>query len=91
MRRLLAATFAAAVLSTTPHALAQTPPAPAAADTSKKNKNDELPLTTTRTVEFETSEGTWLSLDVRPTAGRSSSSCSAISTRCPRRVAPRHG
>jgi len=66
MRRLLAATFAAAVLSTTPYALAQTPPAPAAADTSKKNKNDELPLVTTRTVEFETSEGTWMSLDVSP-------------------------
>ncbi len=65
MRRLLAATFAAAVLSTTPSLLAQAAP-PAAADTSKKNKNDELPLTTTRTVEFETSEGTWLSLDVSP-------------------------
>jgi len=68
MRRLLAATFAAAVLSTAPFALAQTPPAPAAAaaaDTTKK-KNDELPLTPTRTVEFETSEGTWISLDVSP-------------------------
>ena len=66
MRRLLAATFAAAVLSTTSTLLAQTPP-PAAADTSKKPpKNDELPLTTTRTVEFETSEGTWISLDVSP-------------------------
>ena len=67
MRRLLVATLAAAVLSTAPSALAQTPPAPAAADTSKKPpKNDELPLTTTRTVEFETSEGTWMSLDVSP-------------------------
>src|SRR5881394_344574 len=66
MRRLLAATFAAAVLSTTATLLAQTPPAPAA-DTSKKPpKNDELPLTPTRTVEFETSEGTWMSLDVSP-------------------------
>ncbi|HMJ57501.1 MAG TPA: amidohydrolase, partial [Gemmatimonadales bacterium] len=66
MRRLLAATFAVAVLSTTSTLLAQTPPA-AAADTSKKPpKNDELPLTTTRTVEFETSEGTWMSLDVSP-------------------------
>ena len=66
MRRLLAATFAAAVLSTAPCALAQTPPAPdAAADTTKK-KNDELPLTPTRTVEFETSEGTWISLDLSP-------------------------
>src|SRR6185503_8816715 len=66
MRRLLAATFAVAVLSTAPWALAQTPPAPAAADTSKKNKNDELPLAPTRTVEFETTEGTWISLDVSP-------------------------
>jgi Tol biopolymer transport system component len=66
MRRLLAATFAAAVLSTVPTAHAQTPPAPAAADTSKKPKNDELPLVTTRAVEFETSEGTWMSLDVSP-------------------------
>src|SRR5258705_3628199 len=68
MRRLLAATFAAAVLSTTSTLLAQTPPpSAAAADTSKKPpKTDELPLTTTRTVEFETSEGTWMSLDVSP-------------------------
>ena len=68
MRRLLAATFAAAVLSAAPAAGAQTPPAPAppAADTSTKDKNDELPLATTRTVEFETSEGTWMSLDVSP-------------------------
>src|SRR5207247_437436 len=66
MRRLLVATFAVAVLSTTPHALAQTPPAAAPPDTSKTTKNDELPLTPTRTVEFETSEGTWLSLDVSP-------------------------
>jgi len=36
-----------------------------AADTGKK-KIDSLPLTTTRTIEFETGEGTWLSLDVSP-------------------------
>ncbi|HWA59540.1 MAG TPA: amidohydrolase family protein [Gemmatimonadales bacterium] len=35
------------------------------ADTGKK-KLDSLPLVTTRTVEYETSEGTWLSLDVSP-------------------------
>ncbi len=35
------------------------------ADTGKK-KVDSLPLTTTRTVEYETSEGTWISLDVSP-------------------------
>ncbi len=34
-------------------------------DTTKK-KIDSLPLTTTRTVAFETSEGTWMSLDVSP-------------------------
>ncbi|HMV31716.1 MAG TPA: amidohydrolase, partial [Gemmatimonadales bacterium] len=36
-----------------------------AADTTRK-KLDSLPLVPTRTVEFETSEGTWLSLDVSP-------------------------
>jgi Tol biopolymer transport system component len=34
------------------------------ADTGKKL--DSLPLKTTRTIEFETSEGTWMSLDVSP-------------------------
>ncbi len=34
-------------------------------DTTRK-KVDSLPLVTTRTVQFETSEGTWLSLDVSP-------------------------
>ncbi|HEX9611475.1 MAG TPA: amidohydrolase, partial [Gemmatimonadales bacterium] len=61
MRSLFVATFAAAVLSS---ALFAQDPA-ATPDTSKK-KTDELPLTTTRTVEFETTEGTWLSLDVSP-------------------------
>ncbi|HXH39090.1 MAG TPA: amidohydrolase, partial [Thermoanaerobaculia bacterium] len=37
----------------------------ATADTGKK-KNPDLPLATTRTVSFSTSEGTWLSLDVSP-------------------------
>ncbi len=36
-----------------------------AADTGRK-KTDSLPLVPTRTIEFETSEGTWLSLDVSP-------------------------
>lgn len=36
-----------------------------ASDTGKK-KLDSLPLATTRTIEYETSEGTWLSLDVSP-------------------------
>ncbi len=35
------------------------------ADTGKK-KVDSLPLVPTRTIEYETSEGTWLSLDVSP-------------------------
>lgn len=34
-------------------------------DTTKK-KTDSLPLATTRSIEFETSEGTWLSLDLSP-------------------------
>src|SRR5258706_2573955 len=65
MRRLLAATFAVATLTLAPSLFAQAAAA-APPDTSKKNKNDELPLVTTRTIEFETSEGTWLSLDVSP-------------------------
>ncbi|MGH7673479.1 MAG: amidohydrolase family protein [Gemmatimonadales bacterium] len=68
MRPLFVATFAAALLSyappTAPSLFAQGPPPPA--DTSKKKTSEELPLTTTRTVEFETTEGTWLSLDVSP-------------------------
>ena len=39
--------------------------APSLADTTRK-KTDSLPLARTRTIEFETSEGTWLSLDVSP-------------------------
>ncbi len=65
MRRLLAATFAAATLG---YALSSAPPAfgQAAPDTARSKKSDSLPLATTRTVEFETSEGTWISLDVSP-------------------------
>src|SRR5260221_457626 len=65
MRRLLAPTFAVATPTLAPPLFAQAAAA-APPDTSKKNKNDELPLVTTRTIEFETSEGTWLSLDVSP-------------------------
>ncbi|MEP6571891.1 MAG: amidohydrolase family protein [Gemmatimonadota bacterium] len=37
------------------------------ADSARKSpKSDSLPLATTRTVDFETSEGTWISLDVSP-------------------------
>lgn len=36
-----------------------------AADTGRK-QTDSLPLTPTRTIEFETSEATWLSLDLSP-------------------------
>jgi Tol biopolymer transport system component len=35
-------------------------------DDSTKKKNDSLPLTTTRTISFDVSEGTWVSLDVSP-------------------------
>jgi Tol biopolymer transport system component len=71
MRRSLTATFAAAVvlyaLPWFPLAAAQVKPAAAPpADTAKKKANEDLPLATTRTVEFETSEGTWMSLDVSP-------------------------
>ena len=39
---------------------------PAQGVDSTKPKRDELPLKTTRTVDFTTSEGTWMSLDVSP-------------------------
>src|SRR6266516_1788096 len=48
----------------------QQPPSPPSQDTTKRDttkvKLDSLPLKTTRTVSFETSEGTWISLDVSP-------------------------
>src|SRR6267378_3552080 len=48
----------------------QQPPPPPPHDTTKRDttkvKLDSLPLKTTRTVTFETSEGTWISLDVSP-------------------------
>jgi len=69
MRRLLAATFVAALLSSTLSAVAQQPPPPPA-DTTKrdttKTKDGDLPLAMVRNVNFETSEATWMSLDVSP-------------------------
>src|SRR6058998_2893422 len=48
----------------------QQPPPPPPQDTTKRDttkvKLDSLPLKTARTVSFETSEGTWISLDVSP-------------------------
>src|SRR5947207_14526492 len=48
----------------------QQPPPPPPQDTTKRDttrgKLDSLPLKTTRTVSFETSEATWMSLDVWP-------------------------
>jgi len=48
----------------------QQPPPPPPQDTTKRDttkvKLDSLPLKMTRTVSFETSEGTWLSLDLSP-------------------------
>src|SRR6266566_7006555 len=48
----------------------QQPPPPPAQDTTKRDttkvKLDSLPLKTARTVSFETSDGTWISLDVSP-------------------------
>lgn len=50
--------------------LLQQPPPPPPQDTTKRDtanvKLDSLPLSMTRTVSFETSEGTWISLDVSP-------------------------
>ena len=50
--------------------LLQQPPPPPPQDTTKRDttkvKLDSLPLSMTRTVSFETSEGTWMSLDVSP-------------------------
>src|SRR5579863_8581676 len=49
-----------------PPALAKESKKPApAADSADKEKKD-LPLTPTRTVEFTTDEGTWISLDISP-------------------------
>ncbi|HWH04295.1 MAG TPA: amidohydrolase family protein [Gemmatimonadales bacterium] len=70
MYRILAVTLAALVLPARPTfapASATVPDVPAVravADTGKKK--GDLPLATTRTVSFSTSEGTWLSLDVSP-------------------------
>ena len=74
MRRVLTATVLAAVLpairSTAPLPITRT--SPWVSDTSRDStkdttkKNDELPLTPTRSVSFDVSEGTWLSLDVSP-------------------------
>lgn len=58
MRWLLTATLLAAVVPLLPAAARQ-------ADSTKK-KSDDLPLKAGRTVEFTTSEGTWISLDVSP-------------------------
>ena len=58
MRRLFTATLLAAAIPFLCLA-AQRP------DTTKK-KTDDLPLKPTRTVDFTTSEGTWISLDVSP-------------------------
>src|SRR5262249_42439808 len=42
-------------------------PPTAAADADKKDKEKkDLPLTPTRTIEFSTDEGTWISLDISP-------------------------
>jgi len=42
-------------------------PATPATDADKKDKEKkDLPLTPTRTIEFTTDEGTWISLDISP-------------------------
>src|SRR5438034_7796699 len=52
-----------ALLVAVSFAVQQPPPPPSPSDTTKR---DSLPLKMDRTVSFETSEGTWLSLDVSP-------------------------
>jgi Tol biopolymer transport system component len=70
MRRVLTATLLAAAAPWLPaRSPARTGPAARwVADTTRDStkKNDSLPLTPTRTVEFDVTEGTWLSLDVSP-------------------------
>src|SRR5213593_1756876 len=68
MRSVLVATLLAAVLPVSPVPVRppSRPGPAAAADTTKPKKNDELPLTPTRAVDFTTDEATWLSLDVSP-------------------------
>jgi Tol biopolymer transport system component len=78
MRRVLTATVLAAVVPVLrPHVSLPASPAPtwhvaAAGDTTKDTtkKNDSLPLVPTRTVAFDVTEGTWLSLDVSPDGSR---------------------
>ena len=66
MRRLVIATSLAAVLPFTPNPAQQPAPAAKPAADSARSKTDSLPLTPTRKVDFTTSDGTWLSLDVSP-------------------------
>ncbi|HKW41030.1 MAG TPA: amidohydrolase family protein [Gemmatimonadales bacterium] len=63
IRRLLTATLLAAAAPFV--CLVAQGAAGAGADTTKK-KTDELPLKTTRRIDFTISEGTWISLDVSP-------------------------
>ncbi|PYP72499.1 MAG: amidohydrolase [Gemmatimonadetes bacterium] len=66
MRRLVIATSLAAVLPFTPNPAQQPAPAAKPAADTARSKTDSLPLTPTRKVDFTTSDGTWLSLDVSP-------------------------
>ena len=69
MRRWFVATSVAALVSSAVPAFSQQPPPPPPADTTKRDttkKDEGLPLGMTRSVDFETTEGTWMSLDVSP-------------------------
>ena len=76
MRSILTATVLAAVVPVLLHPDSPSPPVVRAwpADTGRDStkdtvsKNDSLPLTTTRSVSFDVSEGTWMSLDLSPDA-----------------------
>ena len=65
MRRWPLARLLAAAVAVPPVQPIRAQNRPAPADTIRE-KTDELPLKPARTVEFTTSEGTWISLDVSP-------------------------
>src|SRR5580765_1439915 len=74
MRSILTATVLAAVVPVllhpdpAPHRVVRAWPADTGRDSTKDTvpKNDSLPLATTRSVSFDVSEGTWMSLDLSP-------------------------
>ena len=70
-----------------PTSRAQKQPAPPAVKPEDVAKRINTPRPDARTVTFETREGTWMSVDVSPDGGRSSSICWETCTRCRSRAA----